>query len=156
MSLDWSSNAGILPISTVGAPGTHGAGVTGTQGMGVNTPKAAAVAAATVGLEGELQTPKGGTLTIGLPSMMVAAGGPPARTWLAGKTSRLLGAAPKLHCNAAPAQTRLAMEYRLGTGLRDSGASARVQYTRPSHCAGQAAFSKFADKWGLRSTTIAA
>lgn len=69
-----------MPIITVGAPGAHGAGVTGTQGMGVNTPKAAAVAAATVGLEGELHIPKGGMLTIGLPSMMVAAGGPPART----------------------------------------------------------------------------
>src|SRR5438067_13178294 len=73
-------SAGMLPISTVGAPGTHGAGVTGTHGMGVNTPRAAAVAAATVGFDGELHMPNGGIFTMGALSMMVAAGGPPAIT----------------------------------------------------------------------------
>lgn len=43
-------NAGVFPIITVGDPGAHGAGSTGMQGIGVRTPKAAAVAEATVGL----------------------------------------------------------------------------------------------------------
>ena len=42
-----SFRAGMLPISTVGAPGVQGAAVAGTQGAGVGvyTPRAAAVAA---------------------------------------------------------------------------------------------------------------
>jgi len=99
----------MLPIITVGTPGVQGADVTGTQGMGVNTPSAAAVAAATVGLEGEEHMPNGGMLTMGALSMIVAAGVPPASTAFCGNTTRLLGATPKLHCIAAPMQTRLAM-----------------------------------------------
>ena len=95
----------MLPIKTVGEPGAHGAGVTGTHGMGVRTPRAAAVAAATVGFDGELHMPNGGMFTMGALSMIVAAGGPPASTWLVGKTTRLLGATPKLHCIIAPIQT---------------------------------------------------
>src|SRR5215470_12114385 len=105
INLDWLLSAGMLPIRTVGDPGAHGAGMTGTQGMGVSTPRAAVVAAATVGLARELHTPKGGMLTIGTLSMMVAAGGPPASTRFAGSTTRLPGAAPKLHCIMAPMQT---------------------------------------------------
>ena len=41
---------GMLPSSTVGAPTIHGAGVLGIHGIGVSTPSAAAVAAATIGL----------------------------------------------------------------------------------------------------------
>ncbi len=52
----------------------------GTHGIGVRTPNAAAVAAITVGLEGEEHMPNGGTFTIGFPSIIVAAGGPPAIT----------------------------------------------------------------------------
>ena len=55
-----------LLIVTVGEPGVQGAVVTGMQGMGVSTPKAAAVALATVGLVRELQVPKVGILTIGM------------------------------------------------------------------------------------------
>src|SRR5437016_6046610 len=80
ISFDWSLSAGMLPIRTVGDPGTHGAVVTGTQGMGVKTPRAAAVAAATVGFDGELHMPNGGIFTMGALSIMVAAGGPPAIT----------------------------------------------------------------------------
>jgi hypothetical protein len=58
-------DGGMLPIITVGEPGTQGAAVTGMQGMGVRTPSAAAVAAATIGLEGELHMPKGAILTMG-------------------------------------------------------------------------------------------
>lgn len=45
--------AGLLAIRTVGDPGAQGAGMTGRQGIGVNTPRAAAVAAATVGLDSD-------------------------------------------------------------------------------------------------------
>jgi hypothetical protein len=41
---------GMFPSSTVGAPTIHGAGVLGMHGIGVRTPMAAAVAAATIGL----------------------------------------------------------------------------------------------------------
>ena len=44
-------SAGILPMRIVREPGTQGAGIAGTQGMGVSTPNAAAVAAITCGLE---------------------------------------------------------------------------------------------------------
>lgn len=50
---------------TVGAPGTQGAGVAGTQGIGVSTPIAAAVAAATVGLDGDWHMPNGGMFIMG-------------------------------------------------------------------------------------------
>ena len=72
------------------------------QGMGVSTPSAAAVAAATIGLDGELHMPKGRTLTMGLLSMMLPPGGPPVMTLLAGKTISVPGATPKLHCSVAP------------------------------------------------------
>jgi hypothetical protein len=95
---------GMLASSTVGAPGTHGAGVLGMHGMGVNTPKAAAVAAATVGFAGELHIPNGKIFTIGLLSIIFASG-VPVKTMLAGSTISELGAAPKLHCSIAPIQT---------------------------------------------------
>jgi hypothetical protein len=97
MSLELLSSAGIPPINAVGVPGTQGAGRTGTHGIGVSTPSAAAVAAATVGLAIEEHMPNGGTFTIGLLSMMFAAGGPPAIVRFCGKTTSVLGAAPKLH-----------------------------------------------------------
>jgi hypothetical protein len=98
-------SAGILPIKTVGEPGAQGATVFGIQGIGVNTPKAAAVAEATVGLAKLVHTPKVGILTIGLESMMVAAGGPPVITILLGMILNGAGAAPKVHCIKAPAHT---------------------------------------------------
>lgn len=67
----------------IGAPPTmtrdveiHGATVSGTQGIGVSTPKAAAVADATTGLAIDRHIPNGVMLTIGLLSMMLPAGGP--------------------------------------------------------------------------------
>jgi hypothetical protein len=59
-------NAGKLAIITVAEPGVQGPGVTGVQGIGVSTPKAAAVAAATAGLAGDLHIPNGGMFTKGL------------------------------------------------------------------------------------------
>lgn len=66
--------AGILLTNTVGAPTIHGAGVAGTQGTGVGTPMAAAVADIKAGLVGDMHIPNVGMLTMGLWSMIFAAG----------------------------------------------------------------------------------
>jgi hypothetical protein len=96
ISLQLLSTAGMLPISTLGQPGTQGAAVAGTHGMGVSTPMAAAVAAATMGLAIDMHMPKGMTFSMGLLSMMLAAG-VVANTLLVGNTISDDGAAPKLH-----------------------------------------------------------
>ena len=96
--------AGMLLIRTVGEPGVQGAGVTGTQGIGVSTPRAAAVAAATAGLAGDVHMPKGAILATGLLSMIVAAGVPHSVLFV-GKTLRLLGARPNGHISIAPDTT---------------------------------------------------
>lgn len=101
--------AGIPPISTVGEPGAHGAPVAGTHGIGVNTPIAAAVAAATAGFAGQLHTPNGITLTIGTLSTMFAAGAP-AVTHEVGKTFSDEGATPKLHCSMVPVVTKMPID----------------------------------------------
>lgn len=67
------SNAGIMQTLTW-AGGAHGAVMAGTQGIGVSTPIAAAVAAATVGLASDWHMPKGLMFTIGAMSMMFAIG----------------------------------------------------------------------------------
>lgn len=96
INLELFCSAGWLPIRTVGEPGAHGAAVTGTHGIGVSTPIAAAVAAATCGLAGQLHMPNGMTLTMGALSMIVAAGAP-AMTHGVGSTFKDEGATPKLH-----------------------------------------------------------
>lgn len=58
MSLELLLRAGFLEIKTVGDPGVQGVAVAGTQGAGVGTPDAAAVAAITTGLVFELHMPK--------------------------------------------------------------------------------------------------
>jgi len=99
-------SAGKLLINTVGAPTIQGAGVTGMQGIGVNTPNAAAVAAATMGLEGVVHILNGGILAIGAKSIMVAAKGPPVMTGIPfGITIKALGATPNEQVIIAPAQT---------------------------------------------------
>jgi hypothetical protein len=95
----------MLPIITVGEPGVQGAVVAGTHGMGVNTPIAADVAEATVGLAMELHMPNVGMFTIGLLSMIVAAGGPPHMVLFVGSTFNALGAAPNVHIIIAPETT---------------------------------------------------
>ncbi len=60
------SSAGALPNSTFGAPGTHGEKVAGMHGMGVRTPIAAEVAAATSGLAGDMHIPNGIIFVIGM------------------------------------------------------------------------------------------
>src|SRR6202046_4001584 len=105
ISCETLSSEGKFPNSTVGAPATQGAGVAGMQGMGVSTPRAAAVAAATVGLAIDVHIPKGMILTIGIWSMMFASGTMFVITLLVGNTTSELGATPKLHCIIAPIQT---------------------------------------------------
>lgn len=56
---------------TIALPGAQGAGITGTHGIGVNTPIAADVAAETVGLAIERHIPKVGMLA-GVKSIVVA------------------------------------------------------------------------------------
>lgn len=102
-------SAGMLAIVTVGEPGDQGAAVFGMHGIGVSTPRAAAVAAATVGLAMDMHIPKGGMFTIGLLSMMFAAGGPAPMTLFAGSTFNVLGATPNEHIIIAPEQTSWAI-----------------------------------------------
>jgi len=95
--------AGMPPIITVGEPGVQGM-VTGIHGIGVSTPRAAAVAAATVGLAMDMHMPNGGMLTIGAQSTMVAAG-EPAFVLLTGRTFSVEGAMPNVHIIIAPGVT---------------------------------------------------
>lgn len=100
-------NAGMPPIMQEVEPGTHGA-VTGMHGIGVKTPSAAAVAAATVGLAIDMQTPKVMMFVMGMASMMVAAGAV-AMVLLVGNTTRAEGATPNVHVIMAPAVTSCGM-----------------------------------------------
>jgi hypothetical protein len=109
MHFDVLFKAGILATSTVGDPGAHGAAVTGTQGIGVSTPKAAAVAEATVGLAIDWHMPNGIMLAIGLLSIILAIG-IDVITRLAGSTMSELGATPKLHWSIAPPHTTFPIE----------------------------------------------
>ena len=104
ISFDELFKVGILPNSTFGLPGIQGAMVIGIQGIGVKTPSAAAVAAATIGLAGLIHIPKGKIFINGLLSIILAAG-MVAITRFTGKTTRLEGAAPKEHFRLAPIQT---------------------------------------------------
>jgi hypothetical protein len=101
-------SAGMPPIMVVAAPGVHGLVVTGMQGMGVKTPRAAAVADATVGLAIDMHMPNGGMLVMGTKSMMLAAG-VVALTLFTGNTLRAEGAIPKVHIMTAPEVTWLGM-----------------------------------------------
>jgi hypothetical protein len=55
----------MLPIISMGDPGDHCWVVTGMHGIGVSTPNAAAVAAATMGLARQLHMPNGMMFTMG-------------------------------------------------------------------------------------------
>lgn len=98
------ATAGILATIVLGAVGIQGAMVMGVQGMGVKTPKAAAVAAATAGFAKLMHIPKGMMFIKGLESIMLPAGGF-AMTLDVGKNTRELGATPKLHMARAPVTT---------------------------------------------------
>ena len=103
ISMELLFSVGMFASSTVGAPGSQGAVVAGMHGIGVSTPSAAAVAAATIGLAIDMQVPKGRMFTSGLLSMMLASG-TPVITRFCGSTARLDGAAPKVHWHIAPMQ----------------------------------------------------
>src|ERR1700733_4476445 len=105
ISCETLSSEGKFPNSTVGPPATQGAGVAGMQGIGVSTPRAAAVAAATTGFEGDIHMPKDMIFTIGMWSMILASGTWLVITRLVGSTTNELGAIPKLHCIIAPIHT---------------------------------------------------
>ena len=90
-----------MPSITVGAPATHGVVVAGIQGIGVSTPRAAAVAEATTGLDGVVHIPKGMILTIGMWSMMLAANCPLIVVRLIGSTESTEGAIPIVHMSCA-------------------------------------------------------
>jgi len=92
---DWL-RAGAPPNIMVGEPGAQ-TEVTGVQGRGTNTPKAAAVAAATAGLARLVQRPKGRILTKGTAQVMLPAGAPPPMVRVMGRTSRADGARPNVH-----------------------------------------------------------
>lgn len=94
-----------MPIIIVGEPGIQGAIVVGMHGIGVNTPSAAAVAAATVGLAMLLHMPNGRIFTNGLLSIIFAIGMLLTMVRLTGKTFNVEGARPNEHCNTAPVQT---------------------------------------------------
>jgi hypothetical protein len=96
--------AGIPVIVTDMAPGAHGATVTGTHGIGVSTPRAAAVAEATSGLLGVVHIPKVGIFSMGTMSMMVAAGKPLAITPV-GVALSGAGTIPNEHVIIAPVTT---------------------------------------------------
>ena len=112
-NLEVSFRVGMFARWTVGQPGAQGAGVTGTHGMGVRTPRAADVADATVGLARDVHIPKGMILTMGTLSRMFAAGILLDIVRLAGKTTKVLGANPKLHCRVAPDTTCIDMQLLL-------------------------------------------
>jgi hypothetical protein len=105
------SNALNFAICTDTAPGVQGELVAGMQGCGVSTPKAAAVAAVTCGLDGLLHMPNGMMLVIGTWSITVAAGCFSVCTWLAGSTTKVEGALPNGQDSFAPFTTLIAMSF---------------------------------------------
>ena len=93
------------PVRTVDLPGIQGVGVFGMHGIGVNAPKAAAVAEATAGFASDRHMPNGKMLTMGLWSMMLACGFLLFITLFTGNTFNVDGASPLLHFIMAPLQT---------------------------------------------------
>jgi hypothetical protein len=111
---------------TVGDPGVHGA-VTGTHGVGVNTPLAAAVALAVVGFARDEQTPNGGIFDTGIESRMLAAIFLSAVT-VGNVTISVDGAAPKVQDILADKATNCAIRYtfRLTQTILNSSLSKSV------------------------------
>lgn len=117
ISVEVLSRVGISASKTVGAPGTHGATVAGMQGIGVRTPMAAAVAAATIGFAGDMHMPNGMILTRGMLSMMLASGISSVSTMFVGRTTSELGAMPIVHIRVAPMQTCIGIQELPANGL---------------------------------------
>lgn len=109
LHFDVEFSAGLPPISTVGDPGIHGAGVIGVQGPGVSTPKAAAVSVAVAGLANDMHVPNGMMLRKATLSMIVAIGFFSAIVLPTGSTVIGAGAAPIGHISMSPFTTGCAM-----------------------------------------------
>ena len=95
IALQLLSRVGKPPVKTAELPVIQGDTVIGMQGMGVKTPKAAAVAAATVGFAILLHIPKVGMSAIGVKFMIV----PTcimAETMAIGVAFNVAGAVPKV------------------------------------------------------------
>ncbi len=105
MHMQEALSAGWPPMVTLTEPGVQGAEVMGTHGWGVSTPMAAAVAAATCGLLGDMHMPNDAMLTIGTMSWMLAAGLESPSTMFTGRTERLPGAFPIEQAIIAPLTT---------------------------------------------------
>ena len=97
----------------VGAAVIHGAGVSGVHGTGVGTPEAAAVADTNAGLVGDTHIPKGRMLTIGLLSVILAAGWLPVIVRFCGNTTSVLipGGTANMHFNTAPLPSCMAIAH---------------------------------------------
>ena len=102
MHLSLDETTGIPANKHVGFVAIHGATIEGTQGIGVKTPMAAAVAEATVGFDKVVHIPNVAILTIGTKSVMVAIGNPAANTGSLGRTVNAAGAIPKEQLHKAP------------------------------------------------------
>ena len=102
--------SGDPPAMTLGSPGVQGPVGTGTQGIGVRVPSAAAVAAATAGLAILLQRIKEGMFNIGTISAMVptSVAGVVIAAPL-GRKVRGIGALPIVHWAIAPVVTAKGM-----------------------------------------------
>ena len=96
ISLQSCVRQGFPPIMMAGFVGIHVPAGTGVQGWGVRTPKAAVVAAATVGLASDVHRPKGPTFVMGAQSCIVAAGFPSVSTTDCDVTFMGAGAVPKV------------------------------------------------------------
>ena len=95
---------GIFASITVALPGTHGATVTGIQGIGVNTPRAAVVAA-TVGFAKDEHMANGMIFIMGILSIILAAGILLVIVLFFGNTTKEEGAAPNEQDIIAPIHT---------------------------------------------------
>jgi len=110
----WFS-AGEPTTCTFAEPGDQGEVVAGTHGIGVSTPEAAAVAAATTGLDGLRHMPNGAMFMMGTKSWMLPAGLLAAIT-IFGNALKTDGAKPIEQDICAPAQTCVAIYVLLRPG----------------------------------------
>lgn len=123
-----SVSTGSPLIVTFELPGAHGAAVTGTHGICVSTPWAAAVADATWGLAMDLHVPNGKMFVIGIMSATVAVGWDSPSVRFVGNTVSELVALPWLHLSVAPLTTILGMSPRIPT---PNGLSSEVRSASP-------------------------
>jgi len=100
----WAST-GRPPTTVRGAAGVHVPVVAGMHGIGVSTPSAAAVAAATWGLASDVHIAKVATFTRGAASVTVATGRPSTSTRGVGSATSVAGAVPNEQLTVADVVT---------------------------------------------------